>query len=210
MAIVLVNGDVTGAVHPVSTWGELLEIIDQQRAVSDDVVTAVRLNGVDEPAFRSPEALAQVLPAEAEVFIETARPADLILNTLDEAENVAATIIEAALCLGGSFRGKDIAGANRALADFAQSLGNLIVVTSAVAQAADVNLNVVGDGRVPAVEMINHLIAHTDTLLKAQNARDWHSVADSIEYDIAGAVRRWPMVLKAIRHSAPMLVKTAA
>lgn len=210
MAIVLVNGDVTGAVHPVGTWGELLEIIDQQRAVSEDVVTAVRLNGVDEPAFRSPEALARVLPAEAEVFVETARPADLILNTLDEAENVAATIIEAALCLGGSFRGKDIAGANRALGDFAQSLGNLIVVTSAVAQAADVNLNVIGDGRVPAVEMINHLIAHADTLLKAQNARDWQTVADTIEYDIAGAVRRWPMVLKAIRHSAPMLVKTAA
>jgi hypothetical protein len=210
MAIVLVNGDVTGVVHPVSTWGELLDIIDAQRAVCDDVVTAVRLNGVDEPAFRSVHVRALPLSSHAEVFIETARPADLILQTIVAAEQVAGTIVEAALCLGGSYRGRDVAGANRALIDFAQSLGNLVVVTSAVAQAAEVDLHAVGDGRVSAVEMINHLIAHTDTLLTAQNAGDWTSVADVIEYDIAGAVRRWPMVLKAIRSAAPLLAKTAA
>jgi hypothetical protein len=210
MAIVLVNGDVTGVVHPAKTWGELLDVLDLQRAVSEDVVTAVRLGGVDTPAFRSPEALALPLDYDTEVFVETTRPADLIRNTLDEAEAVTATIVEAALCLGGSFRGKDVAGANRALGSFADSLGSLIVVTSAVAQGAGVDLNDLGDGRVSAVEMINNLIGHADTLLCARNARDWTSVADVIEYDIAGAVRRWPLVLKGIRHAAPLLVKTAA
>lgn len=210
MAIVMLNGDVTGAVHPANTWGELLDVIDAQRAVSQDVVTAVRLNGVDTPAFRSPALLATPLDAHAEVFIETARPVDLIRNTLDEAETVAGTIVEAALCLGGSYRGKDVAGANRALGDFADSLGSLIVVTSAVAQGAGVDLSVLGDGRVSAIEMINNLIAHADSLVKAQAARDWTRVADIIEYDIAGAVRRWPIVLKSIRHSAPMLVTRAA
>lgn len=210
MAIVLVNGDITGVVHRVETWGELLDILDAQRAASEDVVTAVRLSGVDRPAFRSPGLRATPLGEDAEVYVETARPADLIRDTLDEAETVTATIVEAALCLGGSFRGRDVAGANRALADFADSLGSLIYVTSAVAQAAGVDLSVVGDGRVSAVEMINHLIGHTETLLTAQNARDWNGVADVIEYDIAGAVRRWPLVLKGIRSAAPLLVKTAA
>ena len=125
MAIVLVNGDVTGVVHPVKTWGELLDILDAERAVSEDVVTGVRLDGVDTPAFRAPEALSLELDAEAEVYVETTRPADLILNTLDEAEAVSATIIEAAQCLGGSFRSQDVAGANRALPAFAESLGSL-------------------------------------------------------------------------------------
>lgn len=210
MAIVLINGDVTGVIHPADTWGELLNLIDAQRAVSQDVVTGVRLDGVDLPAFRSPALLATRLTAHAEVFIETARPADLIRNTLDEAETVAATIVEAAQSLGGSYRGTDVAGANRALGDFADSLGSLIVVTSAVAQGAGVDLSVLGDGRVTAIEMINNLIAHTDVLLQAQKARDWSRVADVIEYDIAGSVRRWPLVLKGIRHAAPLLVPTAA
>ena len=168
MAIVLLNGDVTGAVYPANTWGELLDVIDQQRAVSQDVVTAVRLDGVDLPAFRSGEALSQPLSANTEVFIETARPADLIHETLDQAEQVAATIAEAAMCLGGAYRGKDVAGANTALPDFADSLGSLVVVTSAVAHGAGVDLNVIGDGRIPAVQMINNLITHVDVLLKAQ------------------------------------------
>lgn len=210
MAIVLVNGDVTGVVHPAKTWGELLEILDRERALSEDVVTGVRLDGVDTPAFRSPEALSREIDSEAEVYVETTRPADLISNTLDEAEAVSATIVEAAQCLGGSFRGKDVSGANRALPAFADSLGSLIVVTSAVAQAASADLSIIGDGRVSAVEMINNLIRHADVLLAAQNARDWPRVADVIEYDIAGAVRRWPLVLKNIRHAAPLLVKTAA
>jgi hypothetical protein len=197
-------------VHPAKTWGELLDILDVQRAVSEDVVTAVRLNGVDTPAFRSPESLALQLASDEEVYIETARPADLIRNTLDEAETVSATIVEAALCLGGSFRGSDVSGANRALPNFAESLGNLIVVTSAVAQGAGVDLSVLGDGRVSAIEMINNLIAHADSLLSAQRDQDWSRVADVIEYDIAGSVRRWPLVLKGIRHNASLLVKTAA
>jgi hypothetical protein len=210
MAIVLVNGDVTGVVHPAKTWGELLDILDAERAVSEDVVTGVRLDGVDTPAFRAPEALSLELDAEAEVYVETTRPADLILNTIDEAEAVSATIIEAALCLGGSFRGKDVSGANRALPAFAESLGSLIVVTSAVAQAACADLSIIGDGRVSAVQMVNNLIGHTETLLNAQNAQDWTAVADVIEYDIASSVRRWPIVLKNIRHAAPQLVKSAA
>lgn len=210
MAIVLVNGDVTGVVHPAKTWGELLDVLDVQRAVSQDVVTGVRLNGVDTPAFRSAEALDHRLGPDTEVYVETTRPADLILATLDEAETVAATIVEAAMCLGGSFRGKDVAGANRALPSFADSLGSLVVVTSAVAQGAGADLNVIGDGRVSAVEMINNLIAHADVLLRAQMAQEWSQVADVIEYDIAGMVRRWPTVLKGIRHSAPLLVKSAA
>jgi len=210
MAIVLVNGDVTGAVHPAKTWGELLDILDVQRAESEDVLTGVRLDGVDTPAFRSPEALSYRLADDTEVSVETTRPVDLIRNTLDEAEIVSATIVEAALCLGGAFRGKDVSNANRALGAFADSLGSLVVATSAVAHGAGADLSVIGDGRVSAVEMINNLIAHADVLLSAQKAQEWSRVADVIEYDIAGAVRRWPTVLKGIRHASPLLVKTAA
>lgn len=210
MAIVLINGDVTGVVHAANTWGELLDVLDQERTVSGDVVTGVRLDGVDTPAFRSADALARTISADAEIYIETTRPADLIESTLDEAQTVSAAIVDAALCLGGSFRGKDIAGANRALPAFADSLGSLIVATSAVAQGIGADLSVIGDGRISAIEMINNLIAHADSLLSAQLAHDWTRVADVIEYDIAGAVRRWPTVLQGIREHVPVAESSAA
>ena len=164
MAIVLVNHELTGTVYPSRTWGELLTCIDAQRALVHDVVTAVRLDGVEVSAFRTPEALTLPLVLDARVWIETARPADLIRATLDEADRASATILEAALSLGRDFRGADVVGACRGLIELAEGLGSLVVVTKAVGRAAGVDFTAVGDGDTPAVELIDQLIAHIDTL----------------------------------------------
>ena len=210
MAIVLLNGDVTGVVYPAKTWGELLDVLDEQRAASGDVVTGVRLGGVDLPAFRAADVLSEALAVDAEIYVETARPEDLIREALNEAEGAVESIAAAAQSLGGAYRTTEIGKANASLPEFAESLGSLMVITSTVAQGAGVDLASLGDGRVSAVQMINNLIAHTDTLLSAHRVRDWKQVADVIEYDIASAVRRWPIVLTAIRQSAPILAKAAA
>ncbi len=104
MAIVLLNGDVTGISYPARTWAELLAVLDEQCASTGDVVAGVRIGDADVPAFRTPENLSRVLDADAPVLIETARPADLILQTLDEAEAATRSIVDAALALGGSYR----------------------------------------------------------------------------------------------------------
>lgn len=205
MAIVLLNGDVTGVTYPVNTWGELLAMLDAQCVASGEVVAGVRLSGIDVLAFRTQEMLSRRLDADAEVLIETARPADLILQTLDEAEAASHAIVEAAVALGGSYRGADASAANRSLPEFAESLGTLIIVTDTLAQGAGVELSAVGDGGMSAVQMIDELLAHTNVLLAAQRAGDWKQVADVIDVNIAASVRRWPTVLQAIRHSAPLL-----
>ena len=203
MAIVLLNGDVTGVEYPGNTWGELLEVLDKQRGASGDVVTGVRLDGADIPAFRTPQALSHTLDASAEVFIETARPADLISQTLDEAEAATPVLAEAAVALGSSYRGPDVSAANRALPEFAESLGTLIVITSTVAQGAGVDLSVVGDGQLSAMQMINNLIARIDVLLAAQRAGNWTQVAAVVD-EIAATLRRWPLVLQAVRQATPV------
>ena len=76
MAVVVINGEQAGVHDPARTWGELLERLDARLAASDEVMTAVRLNGVDEPSFRSAEALVTPLDTDASVFVQTARPAD--------------------------------------------------------------------------------------------------------------------------------------
>jgi hypothetical protein len=201
MAIVLLNGDVTGVEYPANTWGELLELLDEQRGASGDVVTGVRLDGVDVPAFRASQALSHALNASVKVFIETATTADLISQTLDEAEAATPALVEAAAALGTSYRGPDVSAANRALSEFAESLGTLIVITATVAQGAGVDLSVVGDGQLSAMQMINNLIARIDVLLAAQRAGNWTQVADVVD-EIAATLRRWPLVLQAVRQAA--------
>lgn len=204
MAIVLMNGDITGVAYPAGTWGELLAALDEQCAVSGDVIAGVRLGGADVLAFRTAPALAQALEVDAEVVIETARPADLILQTLDDAEVATQAIVDAAMALARSYRA-DASAANQSLPEFAGSLGTLIVVTDTVARGAGVDLAAIADGGVSAVQMIDALVGHTNVLLAAQRAGDWNQVADVIESDIAAAVRRWPLVLEGIRQAAPLL-----
>jgi len=209
MAIVLLNGDVTGLAYPANTWGELLDVLDEQGAATGDVVTGVRLDGVEVPAFRTPQALSQALDANAEVCIDTARPLDLIRQTLDEAEAATPAIVEAAVVLGGFYRSPDVSAANRALPEFAENLGALIAITSTVAQAAGVDLSVIRDGGVSVLQMIDDLIGRADVLLAAQRAGDWTQVADVIDDHIVPAVVRWPLVLTAIRRAAPALTDAA-
>jgi phosphotransferase system HPr-like phosphotransfer protein len=209
MANVLVNGEVTPLTYPANTWGELLDVLDQQCGANGDVVTAVRLNGVDVPSFREAETLSEPLGANADVFIETARPADLIHQALDEAEAAVPSIADAAMALAPSYRAADLSAANARLAEFAESLSTLIVITSTVAQGAGVDLSLCGDEEASAMQMITSLIANTDALLAAQRAGEWTNAAEVIEGEIAGTVRRWPVVLQALRHAAPALTDVA-
>jgi len=209
MAIVLLNGDVTGLEYPANTWGELLDELDEQCAVRGDVVIAVRFGGAEHSAFRTPEALAHALEANAEVLIETARPTDLIRQTLDAADAATPAIVEAAVGLGGLYRASEVSAANRALPAFAESLGTLIVLTTSVAQGADVDLSAVGEGGASVLQTVDNLLAHTEVLLAAQRAGNWTQAADVLDSDIAAAVRRWPLVLAAIREASPTLTEPA-
>jgi hypothetical protein len=209
MAILLMNGELAGTAYAATTWRELLQVLDEECAGRDEVIAAVQLGGADVPAFRVPEVLAQELDAGAEVVIETARPADLICQTLDEADGAACAIGHAAAGLAASYRAADVVTANQALPGFAEHLGTLIVVTSTAAHGAGVNLSTVSDGGMSATQMIDALIVDIEALLAAQRAGDWTLAADVIDIGIAATLRRWPGLLAAIRQASPALAGAA-
>jgi hypothetical protein len=209
MAIVLLNGDVTGVTYAANTWGELLDLLDAEQSAVGDVVTAMRLDGVDVAAFRTPPVLAWRLDASAEVCIDTARPLDLIREALDEADAATPAIVEAAVALAVSFRTANLSAANRSLPEFAENLGALVAVTATVAQRVNVDLSAIGDGQASVTQMIDRLVTQTDALLGAQLAGDWQQVANVIDNHIVTALRRWPLVLEAIRQAVPALMNVA-
>ena len=209
MALVLVNGDVTPAEYAAGTWGELLARLDEQCSVHGEVLVAVRLGALELPDFRTPAALAQVLTDRDEVFIETALPAALIRQTLDDAETAAAAIAQAAVALGAAYRAPDVSAANNALPGFAESLSSLIVVTSTVAENVGVDLSAAQQDASSPVGTLSELIGHIDALLAARQSGDWARLGDLLQTEIASTMRRWPTLLVTIRNASSAMTGVA-
>jgi hypothetical protein len=203
MARVLVNGGAEDSGHPAKTWGELLEALDRRCETRGEVMTVVRCDGVDQPTFRDASFGGQPLPGFELVEVEAVKPRELLLSTLDEAALALDALASAAQRLGVAYRGFDVSAANRELAEFAQSLVSLVVITNTVASAVSADLAQVGEGGRSSVNVIDELSTQTEALISAQRVGDWISVADTIEYDIGLTLGRWPAVLASLRGSVP-------
>lgn len=203
MATVLVNGAEAAFTRGAKTLGELLEMVDGHCAERGALVTAVRLDGVDQPAPRDPGLAVLSLAGDRRVEIDTAEINGLLRAALDVAVVAVDALGAAADRLGLAFRGADLSAANHDLADFAQSLGSLVAVTHTVATASFVDLAAVKDDTASAMDMLDDLSARTETLIGAQQTGDWITVADVIEYDISSTLRRWPAVLATLRDAVP-------
>lgn len=207
---IVVNGEEQPGENACQTWGELLERLDGACAAEGRLVTAIRLDGVELPAFRGPEAGGQSLSRVAVVEAEAVRPRDLVVSTLDEAAAGVASLRQAAAHIGASFRGYDVSDANHELVGFAEMLGTLVSVTSTVSQIVAVSLDdLPGESAGSASSLIDGLVGYLDALIDAQQCGDWITVADIVEYDIGPALERWPLLLERLRVAAGCSVSSA-
>jgi hypothetical protein len=200
---IFVNDERQPAENAPKTWGNLLRAVDASCGARGQVVTAVRFDGVEQPAFRETALDSRDLDALATIEVEAVRPADLLLSTIDQAVRAVDTLQRAAERIGASFRGFDVSKANEELADLAGSLGSVVTIASTLSQAIQVNLADLPCDGGNASAMVDELLAHADALITAQEVGDWISVADIVEYDVAPCLRRWPAVFEALRQSVP-------
>lgn len=196
---IVVNGAEVPAESPCETWGELLDWLDRRSAHQGQLVTDVRLDGVEWPAFRDPEIAGQPIQQAVVVEVGTSEPRQLLASTLDQAHAAATALGEAAAGIGTALRGFSVSGANRDLAEFATTLGTLVTIATAVSAAMGVNLNEVGvDGRTGR-HLVDDLAGYAQAVIAAQDQQDWITVADVVEYDIAPALAQWPALFQALR-----------
>jgi hypothetical protein len=190
MARLLLNGEAQTLEIARKTWGELLVWADRTAADRGLLVTAVRLDGVDEPSFREPHQAPRSLEAVALVEIDAASPASLVAESLDEAlaglEGLRAHTSDVAR----RFRGNRLAQANTGLAELTQGLGTLVSLVETVSGAMGIPIDkVVIDGR-PAFALIEDLGQPLTELTDAQQHQDWVTVADILEFDLEPAISR--------------------
>jgi hypothetical protein len=203
MPRIFVNGSELTPGPACQHWGELLERLDERVAGDGHVLTVVRFDGVDQPSFRDLSCASLGLTDVAVVEAESVRPHDLLRNSVDEAVTAARALSAGAERLGGAFRGFDVSAANRDLVDLAQGLAALAAIVDALSQALGVNLDSLACPHGTASRMIKDLSGHADALIAAQQAGDWITVADGIEYDVAPALQQWPGLFESLRQSIP-------
>jgi hypothetical protein len=190
MARLLLNGDAQTLEIAHKTWGDLLAWADRTSADLGLLVTAVRLDGVDEPSFRETAMASRPLDGVDVIEVDAANPASLVAESLDDALSGLEGLRAHATDVARRFRGNRLAQANLGLAELTQGLGTLVTLAEAVSSAMGIPIDtVVLDGR-PAFSVIEDLGQPLTELTEAQQQQDWVTVADILEFDLEPAISR--------------------
>jgi hypothetical protein len=190
MARILVNNEAHTIEIDVNTWGDLLAWADRTSAAQGRLVTAVRLDGVDEPSFRDAALAARALDEVATVEFDVASPASLVAESVDEALSGLDGLRQHALDVARRFRGTRVVFANQGLAELIQGLRTLVSLVDALGGAMGLPIETLTfDGR-PALALIEDLGEPLASLGEAQAREDWVTVADILEFDVEPALAR--------------------
>lgn len=182
----------------LKTWGDLLNGLDQEYAGSRQTVTAVRFDGVDQPSFRGHEVISQPLARIRTIDIDVLDRARLLRGTLGTAGQSLPSLAAAACRVGQAFRGHDLQNAHVQLTSLVEAIRTLTMLTAASATAAGTELEYLPCGRGTAADVLGAVGVVLDVMAQGQHGRDWVTVADALEFDLAPALLEWGVVFDAL------------
>jgi hypothetical protein len=190
-----------------ANWGDLLQRLDRDANRRGEVVTAVRFDGVDEPTFRQPSQSARALHDLSVIELETATPASLLDDALMQAGLAAGVFAASAGQIGSAFRRRDLSNANERLTELGEGIRGLVWIVGTAAATRGVSLDPVA-GADSAISMqLAALTGQLVSIVEAQQAQDFLTVADLLEYDLQPTLYSWQVLFEALRH---MPAKNAA
>lgn len=180
------------------SWGELLRRLEAEAAVRGELVSAVRFNGADEPTFQQPAQARRAVRGFATIEVETAAPGALVDAALAHGAAAAAVLAVASRQTSEAFRRSDGAAANARLAELGEGIGSLVTVLEMVASLGISLDRAEWNGRtVPA--QLGEIVGQLQSMIDAQQAEDWLTVADILEYGIHPALDTAQPVFEGVR-----------
>ena len=200
MPRVMLNGQ-DYVVQPMPmNWSELLTSLDRDlepRGLS--CYCNPRRRYWRRPGSRDEDRLGSALGRDAVIEVDVSTPVDLLEQGLLEAARSVTQLRQAAAALATGYRQTDVSEANSHLATFADTLANLMALVAAAGRAMQVQLD---DIRVlegmPGSAVIRHLNNTIEALLEAHAARDWVTLADVLEHDLAPLMPNLGQVIEAL------------
>lgn len=166
----------------------LLSAVEPVLVQSGRIVTALRINGVDEPAFREPDVLARALNAEDDVEVETTPVGVMASNALGDAIHYLPELSDQARAVASGLRGDRVDEGRQGIAGLADNLALLTALVHTAdlwaRQAGLAATDWLGDD-VAAVERV------AGSLETAAAEADWGRAADALEFDLTAALGAW-------------------
>jgi hypothetical protein len=189
MPRVMVNNEEIAWDPAAKTWGDLLARLDDACHAQGCVVTAARLDGVEEPSFRSAAASERLVAGLSIVEIDAQPPASLLADAIREAGTGLDRLCAHALDVARQFRGRNLTEAQQSLLALVQGLQVLTSLIATIGAVLQTDLGSLRWNGRPVSSLIDGVGTHLEALIHAQQREDWITVADVVEHDIEPALR---------------------
>ena len=104
--------------------------------------------------------------------------------------------------MAGLFLGHDLDAANRSLVELADGLRMFVALVAAASVALQLDLEEVECNGEPMTAMTERLAGFVESIISAQQAGDWVTLADTLQYDVEPALAAWSSALTSLEHVA--------
>jgi hypothetical protein len=196
-----VDGEAFASANPAKSFEEVLMVVEPALRVRSRIVTAVRCNGVDEPAFRESDVRIRTLDETDEIDVATATPADIARAALVDASRLIPSMSGAAAQLSLQLRAADAPRVASELGPLAEGLGLLVALVQTAEDWARA-------GDVPHEPWLGTEVLSISDAVEAmhvaQQSEDWIGVADALRYDLCPALETWRERLVAEHAALPL------
>jgi hypothetical protein len=173
----------------------LVEGFDVDLCTTHQILTSVRLDGVDEPAFRAEDVCARSLASFSRIEVDTGEPSLLARQSLADAAMALSELAQAAKLVADGFRRADVSPAVQGLQLVTQNLLTVFQVIAAASVPLTDDFGALGQQGLSIADLSAELDGHTKELIEAQQSGDWVQLADILEYDLEPLLTRWRDVL---------------
>jgi hypothetical protein len=191
MPTLILDGGPLPLEEGAKTLGDLLTAVDERCAAQGRIVTALRLDGDDEPAFREPHVVSRALTTCGIVEITSGTAAALAQECLTEAGTALAQLSLAAVDVARRLRAGEIRGANRDLTTITQGIATAIAITGAASLGLGIDLATRATTHGTLSAIADRAAKHLETVIAAQMSADWTGVADALDPGLAPDLRAW-------------------
>lgn len=166
----------------------LLSAVEPVLTRSGRIVTALRINGVEEPAFREPDVLARTIVADDEIDLDTTPVGVMATQALDDAIRFLPELADSARTVAAGLRGNQPTEQRPGLVGLADNLALLVALVHTgdlwAGQAGLASRDWLGED-VAAVERA------AGSLQTAAAAEDWGGAAQALDVQLTAALTAW-------------------
>lgn len=180
------------------TLGDLLAAVDEICARRARIVTALRLDGAEEPAFREPHVVTRHLTTVETVDVESGTASQLALECLSEAGHALRSLADAACDVAAQLRGGDASVAVSNLNAIRQGIATVLTITGAASLGVGIDLTLYPTDRGTLNASAERALRDLEAIVTAQVAADWTLVAGKLDPDLACSLEQWSDVCGAI------------